>query len=216
MRRELAVKAFKLLCKQFFDVSFHKEGWCTFIAHESGLAKTIWFLRTEQGEVRNTPGDPLLARQKEIFIKFSIAICRRVWLLGEDEFDGHITVTDEKCRKRDMFLQVRPNIVRILCGLKQPELLLDFDYFKLDARALRELKRIAMEANLPSPRLSGRGPGSSTIRKPKTLKEAVFAGSRPAYVLNNILTIRKEKKRQDRLARARKPSKCSRASKSSE
>ena len=190
VRRILAEKAFRELCKNFFKEkdkyvqqridSIEETRW--FAKLNFGiLEKVLWFFRYEDHRIRNMPYDgEVYARIAE---RFLFNLCRLAF--ENTEPDWRTENNEIKARLRE----AQPQMVEFLLGLGKEDHLLQYN---LNDACLKKLEEIALGGRLNLPTMTGYG---REYRSPKTVEEACLGESRATRILLTLRVIKKEQKR---------------------
>lgn len=183
LRRALAQKAFQMLCQKFFRNTYVEDrgripSWARLATHPEVLRKLVWFFRLDdRWGIPNlqAPAIPVhhlgLARTfvRDLAV-FAWECETRGWYQGE--------ISDEMI---EVFRTARPDMLSLLFGLRQLEILLSLDRrYELNQGCMERLGELAMSYELYLPSVGSSG---QEFRKPDTLEEACLGDSKAAQVL---------------------------------
>lgn len=188
-RKIIAEKAFSVLCLRFFRGNEEHEGplWLWMLKHEVLFQKVLWFLRKADGfnylyncsYIRCNSDD----HQYRIFRNFMKEFSRLGWEFRCPEFGRLWGRWNEKTENlvKQRLIAARPQLIDVLCELGELNWL-DGKDVELDAKSLKKLTEMALGNNLflPPEKVSD---SSCSLRKPKSLKEAVLGGSVAAQIV---------------------------------
>ncbi len=180
-RRDIAEKAFGILCLKFFKGGIRDErpSWWWMLEDEVLFQKVLWFLRRDDHRMRNRDFDitgDSVSHQQGIFRTFMYDFTRLGWEFRSLSERGRSQEADEAARKR--LIATRPQFIEILDELRALNWL---NGQELDAASLKKLTELSLgkKYHFPPTRvLQG-----NTYRKPENLAEAVLGGSVAAQVV---------------------------------
>ena len=193
LRQVIASKAFQVLCQDFFR-SQHDErdgnapSWAWVVTEPLALEKIFWFFRLEGRAIENLPYAFEADNHGKLASRFLIELSQFAWECENYNKWFRHEVTREMI---EALRQARPQILAILCGIGQIDLVLERNY-DLDERCLQKLEELALanEVSLPD-----------GYRRPETLAVACLAGSQAARVL---MVLRSNKEESARFEEIRK------------
>ncbi len=190
LRKVLSQKAFQMLCQNFFKNTEKNNAylfsWAEMVIIPQVLAKIFWFFRLDHdGYLQNMYFSEANEHQEKIARDFVHNLCLFVWDCGNwGTYSSYREITEEV---RTAFYQARPDVITILSGLGELDLLLKGGRYKeIGKVCLDKLENIAFGYELRLPDAS---------RKPLTIEEACFGGSQAARVLLALRIIQAEENR---------------------
>jgi hypothetical protein len=199
VRHALAIKAWQMLCQHLFKNTDKGKrdlpSWARMVTRQEVMQKIVWFFRSEKRlndpNIRNldTDGDGFYHETTKEFVSDFAQLAWTFRFFGEysdDEDDK--TVVQLK--------SIRPHLIEILGELGELDRLLNDKYETGDA-CLAKLKEMAMRKDIY---ITWEKP---SFRKPTTVAEACWGGSKAAAILLTLETIRTEQKRLDAIRVAR-------------
>jgi hypothetical protein len=202
LREVLTQKAFPMLCQNFFkntaEHSYSLPSWVRMVIVPQVLAKLFWFFRlNSQGQIQNIR--PHLRydneHQKKIARDFAYDFCLFVWECGNPgAYHDYREISEDV---RTAFYKARPDVITLLAGLGELDLLLKGNrYEEMDKACLKKLESLAFDYDLWLPNVNEiRG----DYRKPRTIEEACLGKSQAAHVLLVLRTLLVEKERFDKI-----------------
>lgn len=201
LREVLAKKAFQMLCQNFFKNTEKSEyhwklpSWARIVIVPQVLTKLFWFFQLDyQGDTLNLHRITESEHHKQIVRDFVHDFCLFVWECGDSAYHNYQEITEEV---RTAFRQARPDIITLLAGLGELDLLLKGDrYEEIDKACLKKLKNLAFGYELWLPDVND---FHGNRRKPRTIEEACLGKSQAARVLLVLQTLSAEKKRFDKM-----------------
>lgn len=184
-RKNIAEKAFSVLCLKFFKdgAGNEKPLWWWMLENETLFRKVLWFLRLDDGYRRRLFNRHLIGtddsnnHQKEVFRVFVDKFARLGWKFHSMSERHHDEKTDELVRNR--LVASRPQFIEILYELGELNWL---NGQELDTASLKKLTKLALDQDLNLPRTNVYD-SSSSYRKPISLEEAVLGGSVAAQIV---------------------------------
>ncbi len=197
-REILSQKAFQMLCHNFFKNTEKTEyrwklpSWARMVMIPQVLTKLFWFFRLNYlGNTLNlqrTEGE----NHKQIARDFAHDLYLFVWECGDSAYHGEIAE-----EVRAAFRQARPDVIILLVGLGELDLLLKGDrYEEIDEACLNKLESLAFGYELWLP---DENKFHGVYRKPRTIEEACLGKSQAARVLLVLQTLLAEKERFDKM-----------------
>lgn len=196
LREVLAKKSFQMLCQNFFkntaEQNYHLPSWVGMITIPQVLDKVFWFFRLNYlGDILNIhllrDGD----HQKKVAEDFVHELCLFIWDCGNyGTYPGCRELTEEV---RTAFRKARPDVITLLAGLGELNLLLKGDrYEEMDNVCLKKIESLAFGYELWLP-------DANEFRKPQTIEEACLGKSQAARVLLVLRTLLAEEERFDKM-----------------
>jgi len=205
LRQKVSQKALGVLALKFFKpyneldqrVREFPPEW-RLITDPTLFEKLMWFFRAEEGKnylynlsFWNYPGAK--EATKEIFTNFIKRFIK--FLLTFEHLEIYRRDSDLEIQKR--FKEAWPEIVNILYCTRETRIFLEQDYFHVleDKRCEKRLQGIIMGREFSFP-------GKGKYRKPKTIEEAIFAGSDAARTLLLFRVMRGQKEKFKKIEEA--------------
>jgi hypothetical protein len=201
MLRDLARKAFKVLCHNFFrnttEWKSNLPSWAGLIANPAVFERVLCFLgrRNSYGRLQNVPDKfAELAVAKEEVETFIPEFC---WFVLKNGYSAAVEGVPVK-PEYQMFFDARPRILEIMDGarclhlLLQNETVFAYPALFLDDASMAKLEELAMA--------NRQGEGE---KKYGSLQEAIYAGSKAASVFALLEVKHRERERQKKLKRAK-------------
>ncbi|OGZ27519.1 MAG: hypothetical protein A2427_01625 [Candidatus Nealsonbacteria bacterium RIFOXYC1_FULL_40_7] len=199
MRREIAKKAFSILCSKFFKGGVRDDKlplWWWALEQEELLEKVLWFLRPGNTVGLRNPIPPD-GHIREIYSSFLREIAHLAWVF---QYPGETLLEWQREKvepAKTRLIRARPQLVYVLDELREIEWLNERD-LELDEPTIAKLKELALEGKvwLPS---DGTTQGDASLRKPNNIREAVLGGSVEAMTVLISEVKQRERERIRRL-----------------
>jgi len=174
LRGILSQKAFNVLCEKLFKNTQDQDSpsWAPIVTHPVLLEKIFRFLRLDrEGKIRNLPRFPeehhlVIARE------FAFSLCLFLWREGDS--------TKSSEEDAEGFRKRRSDIISLLFGLYQLDILEDIDKYELDEDCRKRLEELALGFDLYLP---SEDSWQDKHRKPADLNEACLGGNQAAKLL---------------------------------
>lgn len=183
---EIAVKAWKVLCKNFLkntqEIDWKFPSWAEFIVKEDIFRKLLWFFNPINGNIPHSEcaGE---AYEDKIARNFLMDLIRFVWQF--ERLANHARRYNPVTEK--MFAEARPQTIEILQRLGKLSFLLECNLDpKSDRASMKELKRLALRKY------------DWSKERYRSVEQAYYAGSSAArtFILLNVSFRQKQEERR--------------------